>query len=123
MVPPWAVESPDRAAGFPSIITVEDPMMMVSGGPEHVHMSPVRAAGRPPIKTVGAPGGIIGPPTWGTVAVTRGQTCISPTLAAIDIDLRCYNDTFFLQTLKNNSMTYKIPIFKSKHQIISKFKI
>jgi hypothetical protein len=57
-------------------------MMIESGGPVQVAMSPTLAAGIPPIKTVGSPAGKIGPPTWGTVPVTIGQTCMSVTLAA-----------------------------------------
>jgi hypothetical protein len=82
IVPPCAVESPIRAAGIPPIMTVAEPITMVSGGPVHVAMSPTLAAGIPPINTVGHPGGITGPPTWGTVPVTIGQTCISPIRAA-----------------------------------------
>jgi hypothetical protein len=40
---------------------------MVSGGPTQVHMSVARAAGCPPMRTLGQPGGKIGPPTCGTV--------------------------------------------------------
>jgi hypothetical protein len=48
-------------------------------------MSPITAAGIPPIKTVGAPGPVMGPPTCGmggNPGVTIGQTCISVNLAA-----------------------------------------
>jgi len=63
--------------------TVVDPMAIVSGGPEHTHMSPTVAAGNPPISTVGQPGGITGPPTWGTgPGLTIGQICMSDILAA-----------------------------------------
>ena len=55
--------------------------MMVSGGPTHVQDVPSVAAGSPAIMTVGTPGRI-GPPTWGTSAVTMGQTCMSLVLAA-----------------------------------------
>src|SRR5574337_1423474 len=82
MVPPWAVRSPIRAAGNPPINTVNEPMAITSGGPAHVAMSLTLAAGNPPINTVGAPGGRIGPPTWGTTPVTIGQTCMSETRAA-----------------------------------------
>src|SRR5258708_10721682 len=44
-------------------------------------MSPTRAAGMPPIKTVTPPGGRIGPPTCGTTTVTIRQTCMSVTRA------------------------------------------
>jgi len=57
--------SPILAAGLPPIITVADPLAMVSGGPTQVHTFPRVAAGTPPIKTVGTPGGNIGPPTCG----------------------------------------------------------
>jgi hypothetical protein len=83
--PPWAVVSPILAAGMLPMITVVDPMAMVSGGPTQVAMSPTRAAGIKPINTVGQPGGIMGPPTWGiggVPGVTIGHICISPTLAA-----------------------------------------
>jgi hypothetical protein len=62
--------------------TVADPNKTVSGGPVQISMSPIRNAGMPPIKTVTSPGGNAGPPTWGTVPVTIGHTCMSPTLAA-----------------------------------------
>jgi hypothetical protein len=82
MVPPWAVLSPILAAGMPPIMTVAEPIMIVSGGPVHTAMSPTRAAGKPPIMTIGQPGGNIGPPTCGTVPVTMGHTCMSLILAA-----------------------------------------
>jgi hypothetical protein len=82
IVPPWAVESPILAAGFPPISTVAEPAIILSGGPVQAIISPTQAAGTPPIITVAAPGGNIGPPTCGTVAVTIGQTCISLILAA-----------------------------------------
>jgi hypothetical protein len=63
IVPPCAVASPILAAGFPPIITEDEPIAIVSGGPAHVHISPTHAAGNPPIKTVGVPGGKTGPPT------------------------------------------------------------
>src|SRR5262245_648774 len=61
--PPWTVLSPIRAAGRPPIRTVAEPLAMTSGGPTQVAKSVARAAGRPPIKTVGHAGGRIGPPT------------------------------------------------------------
>jgi hypothetical protein len=87
MLPPCAVESPMRAAGIPSIMTVPDPATMLSGGPTHTHRSPSFAAGNPPISTVGGPGGNMGPPTCGTEPVDIGQTCISVILAANGIVL------------------------------------
>src|SRR2546422_11143762 len=74
--------SPIRAAGRPPINTVKLPIAMTSGGPAHAARSPTRAAGSPPISAVGHPGGKIGPPTCGTSTVTIGQVCISPNLAA-----------------------------------------
>src|SRR3954468_3026077 len=71
-----------RAAGMPLIITFVEPIAITSGGPTQVHMSPTRAAGRPAIRTVTAPGGRIGPPTCGTTPVTIGQVCMSDTRAA-----------------------------------------
>lgn len=47
--------SPILAAGLPQIITVEDPLMIVSGGPTQTQLSPITAAGSLPITTVGAP--------------------------------------------------------------------
>jgi hypothetical protein len=56
---------------------------MLSGGPVQTAMSPKQAAGIPPMSTVGAPGGRIGPPTCGTgPGFTIGQTCISVIRAA-----------------------------------------
>ena len=60
MTPPWEVMSPMRAAGMLPIMTVADPLMMLSGGPTQTAMSPILAAGRLPISTVGQPGGRIG---------------------------------------------------------------
>ena len=82
IMPPCDVLSPNLAAAIPPIFTVADPAAMVSGGPVQVSISPTLAAGIPPIITVGHPGGITGPPTCGTVPVTIGQVCMSPTLAA-----------------------------------------
>src|SRR3954451_901826 len=82
ITPPCAVWSPMRAAGMPPIITFVEPITIESGGATHVHMSPTRAAGIPAIRTVGHPGGRIGPPTWGTTPVTIAQVCMSPTRAA-----------------------------------------
>src|SRR5690554_7247084 len=58
---------------------------MVSGGPAQTHISPITAAGFPPINTVGTPGPDTGPPTCGGGGVpgfNMGQTCILPTVAA-----------------------------------------
>src|SRR4051794_10347789 len=88
IAPPWAHWSPRRAAGFLPNITLVEPMTIESGGAGgvHRHMSPTVAAGMPPIRTVGVPGGRIGPPTCGTVAgptgVAIGHMCMSPTRAA-----------------------------------------
>jgi hypothetical protein len=71
-----------RAAGMFPINTVADPLAIVSGGPVQVHISPIRAAGIPPMSTVGHPGGMMGPPTCGTTPVTIGQVCMSVTRAA-----------------------------------------
>ena len=46
ITPPWAVGSPMRAAGLPPIITFVEPMMIESGGPTHVHMSPDAGGGQ-----------------------------------------------------------------------------
>jgi len=84
--PPCAVVSPIRAAGLPQIITVEDPLMIESGGPTQTQLSPITAAGILPINTVGAPGPIIGPPTCGmgdgNAGVCIGHICMSVILAA-----------------------------------------
>jgi hypothetical protein len=94
ILPPWAVVSPILAAGLPPIITEVEPMAMVSGGPVQVTMSPAHAAGMKPISTLGHPGGRMGPPTWGTVPVTMGQACMSPTLAAGGIAKPPFDDQF-----------------------------
>ena len=77
---------PILAAGLPQIITVEDPLMIVSGGPTQTQLSPITAAGSLPIRTVAAPGPTIGPPTWGIgdgqAGVCIGHVCISVNLAA-----------------------------------------
>ena len=94
MLPPCAHVSPIRAAGFPPIVTVADPLAIESGGPTQVHIPPTTAAGIPPIITVGSPGGIIGPPTCGiggTAGVCIGQVCMSPTLAAAGILINFYH--------------------------------
>jgi hypothetical protein len=65
IVPPWAVLSPMRAAGLPPINTVAEPFTTESGGPTQTQLSPTTAAGRLPISTVGQPGPTTGPPTWG----------------------------------------------------------
>ena len=66
--------------------TVADPLMMVSGGPTQVSMSPTTEAGSLPINTVGTPGPMIGPPTCGIgtgpAGVCIGHTCISEMRAA-----------------------------------------
>lgn len=82
IVPPWAVESPILAAGIPPIITVAEPVTMLSGGPAQAAISPIRAAGIFPIKTVRHPGPVTGPPTCGFGPSDAGHTCISVTLAA-----------------------------------------
>ena len=77
ITPPCAVISPIRAAGLPPIKTVAEPFTMTSVGPVQMHISPTLAAGMPEIMTVGQQAGIMGPPTWGTTPVTIGQVCIS----------------------------------------------
>jgi len=47
MLPPCAVVSPILAAGLPPIITVAEPLAMVSGGPTHTQLSPTTADDRP----------------------------------------------------------------------------
>lgn len=69
ILPPCAVLSPMRAAGLPPINTVAEPIAITSGGPVHTHISPTQAAGCPPMSTVGVPGGSTGPPTCGTGGV------------------------------------------------------
>src|ERR1039458_7504069 len=73
--PPWAVMSPMRAAGKPPIMTVLEPIAITSGGPTQTSISVTRAAGRKPIITVRQQGPEIGPPTCGTRTVTMGHTC------------------------------------------------
>ena len=83
--PPPPLPPPPPPAPDSPIRTVKQPMAIVSGGPAQVHMSPTLAAGIPPIRTVGLPGGITGPPTCGGGGVpglTMGQVCMSPTRAA-----------------------------------------
>src|SRR5687768_8888827 len=65
-IPPCTLVSPILAAGLPPIKIPVDPNAIVSGGPTQVHISPITAAGIPPINTVGQPGPTMGPPTCGT---------------------------------------------------------
>jgi hypothetical protein len=64
ITPPCIVLSPIRAAGIPPMITVADPFAMVSGGPTQIAISPTRAAGMAAMITVGQPI-TTGPPTCG----------------------------------------------------------
>ena len=82
ITPPCAVMSSIRAAGKPQTRTVKDPNTITSGGPTHVNMSVTRACGSPPVSTVTAQGGRMGPPTCGTSTVNIGQTCMSVARAA-----------------------------------------
>jgi hypothetical protein len=66
MLPPWAVVSPILAAGRPPIITVAEAFTIASGGPAQMQLSPITAAGNLPMSTVGTPGPTTGPPTCGT---------------------------------------------------------
>src|SRR5215472_13533668 len=66
-----------RAANKPLILTVGEPLTIWSGGPTHTAMSVTRAAGSPPMITLGEHGPLMGPPTWGTSPVTMGQVCMS----------------------------------------------
>jgi hypothetical protein len=94
-----------RAAGLPPIITVVEPMATVSGGPTQTHISPTTEAGIPPIKTVGAPGEVIGPPTCGTggvPVVTIGQVCMSVNRAAIGIFLLCQRVNYNHSEVEHN---------------------
>lgn len=60
------------------------------GGPTQVAIVPTVSAGRPLMKMFGElPGGITGPPTWGTGPVVMGQVCMSVMRAAGGISL-CY---------------------------------
>ena len=63
ITPPCAVWSPSRAAGRKLIMTPLEPLTITSGGPTHMAIVVTLAAGRKSIKTVGTPGGMIGPPT------------------------------------------------------------
>ena len=85
ITPPCAVLSPMRAAIRKLMNTVGEPLTMISGGPTQSAWSVTRAAGRKPIKTVGAHGGRIGPPTCGiggVPGVAIGQVCMSVIRAA-----------------------------------------
>ena len=82
MTPPCTVMSPIRAAGSPPTRTVNAPCTIMSIGPTQIAMSVIRACGIMQVSTVGMHGGMIGPPTCGTSPVTIGQVCMSVTLAA-----------------------------------------
>lgn len=99
-----------RAAGDPHMNTVDDPMMIVSGGPAQVAISPTFAAGRPAISTVGQPGGRIGPPTCGVPpGVTIGQICMSVILAAIPISVQLICTTEPLIVVLPEEITSELP--------------
>ncbi len=55
ILPPWLVESPVLAAGLPLINTEPEPLLMESGGLTQMSRSLFRAAGKPPIFTLGEP--------------------------------------------------------------------
>jgi hypothetical protein len=59
------VVSPILAAGRPPIITVAEPFAIASGGPTQTQLSPITAAGILPMSTLGIPGPTTGPPTCG----------------------------------------------------------
>jgi len=74
-----------RAAGLLDSSTVIEPLAMVSGGPTQTHMLVAVAEGMAQMRTVGAPGITMGPPTCGmggTPGVIMGQTCMSVMRAA-----------------------------------------
>jgi len=87
MLPPCAVLSPIRAAGLPPIITVTEPLTIASGGPVQVQVSPTTAAGNPPISTFGTPGPVTGPPTWG-IGGTAG-VCIGQVCISVNLAAGC----------------------------------
>ena len=59
--------------------TVASPVTMESTAQAQMALSPMRAAGRPPMITFTAQGGMMGPPTWGAgPGQTAGQTWLSP---------------------------------------------
>src|ERR1035441_8101806 len=80
--PPCAVMSIIRAAGKPQTRTVKDPNTITSGVLTHATMAVPRACGSPPVSTVTAQGGRMGPPTCGTSTVSIGQMCRSVARAA-----------------------------------------
>src|SRR3954468_18102040 len=77
---------------MPMIKTLLEPATIESGGPTQIARSPTLAAGRSPMRTVGAPGPTIGPPIWGmggTPGVSIGHWCMSERRAAagMSVDL------------------------------------
>ena len=85
IVPPCAVISPTLAAGLLLIMTVAEPLTIVSDAPTQTQLSPTSAAVKFSISTVGAPGPVTGPPTCGIggiAGVCIGQVCMSVNLAA-----------------------------------------
>src|SRR5690606_40786310 len=81
ITPPCAVKSPWQTTGTPLKKTFGAPCTITSGGPTHVHMSPINAAGLLLTKIFGDPGPVIGPPTCGVLPEHIGQTCILPIVA------------------------------------------
>jgi hypothetical protein len=89
-------------------------------------LSPITAAGNPPIKTVGAPGPITGPPTCGigdgNAGVCIGQVCISVILAAFMIQMKIerlkaegfgyfYNLVFLINYIYFSSFSFCLLVF------------
>lgn len=75
ILPPCAQVSPILAAGLPPINTDADPLIIASGGPTQTQLSPITAAGSFPINTVETQGPIIGPPTCG-IGDGKAGVCI-----------------------------------------------
>lgn len=81
ILPPCSVESPSLAAFWPLMTTVAEPLVILSGGPQHRQADEFVAAGSPSISTSDEPCRM-GPPTCGTRPVHRGHTWRSVTRAA-----------------------------------------
>jgi hypothetical protein len=85
MLPPDALGSPTRAAGFPPIRTVVDPMTTASTP----QVSPMVAAGTDPIITVGVPGGTsgVGAPLVAVLMIMSPILAAGGIMNSVDVSL------------------------------------
>src|SRR5947209_15994452 len=59
--------------------------------------------------TVGSQGGMMGPPTWGTVPLTIGQVCMSPSRAAGGIEFLSYLENRYSTPTRGTTLLRRPP--------------